>query len=208
MIIDIFLLASWIGSVAFALSGFLVGVRTQLDIMGVFILAFITANGGGIIRDVLIGQTPMALQDISAIVLVLATFGFGMALCWAKYLEVEKRGLFVISDSIGLVAFSLTGALVGIDADLNLFGVTVLSFLTATGGGILRDVLVNEVPSVFRSEFYGSVSILVAFALFFLHHMGLESELTITAIFVFALFLRLVAHKMGWSLPRLKFSND
>lgn len=205
MVIDIFLLASWIGGAAFALSGFIIGVRKHLDIMGVFVLAFITANGGGVIRDVLIGKTPMALQDISAIILVFLTFGFGMVLYWAKYLDFEKRGLFVISDSVGLVAFSLTGALVGIEADLNLFGMTVLSFLTATGGGILRDILVNEVPSVFRSEFYGSVSILVALALFVLHHLGLESEITIGAIFVSALFLRLFAHKMGWHLPRLKF---
>ena len=205
MAIDIFLLASWIGSAAFALSGFIIGARKHLDIMGVFVLAFITANGGGVIRDVLIGRTPMALQDISAIILVLVTFGFGMVLYWAKYLDVEKRGLFVISDSVGLVAFSVTGALVGIEAELNLFGMTVLSFLTATGGGILRDILVNEVPSVFRSEFYGSVSILVAFALFALHYMGLENELTIGGVFVAALFLRLIAHRMGWHLPRLKF---
>lgn len=204
MDIDIFLLASWIGSVAFALSGFIVGARHHLDIMGVFILAFITANGGGVIRDVLIGVTPMALQDVSAIVLVLITFGFGLLLYWKKYFDFERRKLFLISDSIGLVSFSVTGALVGIDAGLNLFGMTVLSFLTATGGGIVRDVLVNEVPSVFRSEFYGSVSVLIAFAIYALHFFEMESDLSLGAVFLFALALRLVAHKMNWQLPSLK----
>lgn len=173
--------------------------------MGVFILAFLTANGGGVLRDVFIGQTPYALTDMTGFIVVSVTFILGAILYKFKYLEVEQKRLFVLSDSIGLAAFSLTGALAGIDAGLSIFGVVVLSFLTATGGGILRDIIVREVPSVFKSDFYGSVAVLVALVLYGLDYLGLNNELHITIVFVGALLVRLIAHKMKWHLPRLKF---
>ena len=154
MSFDIFFIASLIGGVAFALSGFLVGVRKNLDVMGVFILSFLTANGGGILRDVFIGKTPYALTDLSGFLIVLFVFVLSTLVFRFKDNSVERRGLFVVSDSVGLAAFSLTGALAGVDAGLSVFGVTVLSFITATGGGILRDVIVNEEPSVLKSDFY------------------------------------------------------
>lgn len=201
---DIFLLASWIGGVAFALSGFLVGVRKNLDILGIFILSFLAASGGGIIRDVLIGRTPLALTDISAFLLVLVTFLLGVVLHHAKNINIEKRKFFVLSDSIGLVAFSLTGALVGVDAGLNAFGVVVLSFITATGGGILRDLLVNEVPVILESDFYGSVAVLVGLIVFGLHALGLGGDVYILLVFIAALVLRLIAWRYAWRLPKLK----
>ena len=205
MDIDIFLLASWIGGAAFALSGFLVGVRQQLDVMGVFILSFLTANGGGLLRDVLIGQTPYALTDMSGFIIVLLTFVFGLVLYRFKYAAVEQKSLFVLSDSIGLAAFSLTGTLVGLEAELSVFGVVVLSFITAVGGGLLRDIIVREVPAILKSDFYGSVAILVALAIYGLDVAGYSSDWNILAVFVGALLLRLVAYKMRWHLPRLKF---
>lgn len=204
MDVDIFILASWIGGVAFALSGFTQGVYKQLDIMGVFILSFITANGGGIIRDVLIGRIPMALENPEAIYLVAITFLFGLLLYWRGLIDVQQRSIFVLSDAIGLVAFSLTGALAGIDAGLNIFGVAVLTFITATGGGIIRDVFVNEVPSVFKSDFYGTIALIVAFAVYGLHHYELESNEALLGVLGSALLLRLMAYRLKWRLPRLK----
>ena len=205
---DIFLFASLLGGAAFSLSGFLVGVRKELDLMGVFILAFLTANGGGVIRDVLLGKTPYALTNMSGFIIVISTFLFGFILYKFKYLELERKRLFVLSDSIGLAAFSLTGALAGIEADLSIFGVVVLSFLTATGGGILRDTLVREIPSVFQSDFYGSVAVLVALAIYSLSFLGLNNDVNIFLVFTASLIIRLIALKMKWHLPRLKFYVD
>ncbi|MBL4804498.1 MAG: trimeric intracellular cation channel family protein [Alphaproteobacteria bacterium] len=205
MPLDVFLLASWIGSAAFALSGFLVGARKNLDLMGVFILAFLTANGGGMIRDALVGQTPMALTDMSGFLIVVIAFTLGLILARMKHTAIEKRALFVITDSIGLVAFSLTGALVGLEFGLSVFGVAVLSFITATGGGILRDILANEVPAVFKSDFYGSIAVLVALTIYVLDMYGYHSDLSTFIVFLMALSLRLIAYKMQWHLPRLKF---
>ncbi|NCT40359.1 MAG: trimeric intracellular cation channel family protein [Alphaproteobacteria bacterium] len=205
MSLDVFLFASWIGGVAFALSGFLIGVRKELDLMGVFTLSFLTANGGGVLRDVLIGRTPYALTDMTGFIIVVLMFGVGYLLCRFKYSTLERRSLFVLSDSIGLVAFSITGAIAGIDAGLSVFGVMLLSFITATGGGVLRDILVNEVPAVFKSDFYGSIAILVALVLYGLDVMEMSSEVNFLIVFAVFLVMRLVAYKMRWHLPRLKF---
>lgn len=201
---DVFTLASWIGGVAFALSGFLVGVRKNFDIMGVFILAFLTANGGGVLRDVLIGRTPLVLTDLSGFIIVVMTFFLGVGFYYAKRIDIERRGLFVLCDSLGLVAFSLTGTLVGMEAGLSIFGVCVLSFITAAGGGILRDLVVNDVPAIFKSDFYGSVAILVALVVYGLSLYGLDSELHILGVFAGALCLRMLAHRMRWHLPQFK----
>lgn len=201
---DIFFVASIIGGFAFALSGFLVGVRKDLDVMGVFILSFLTANGGGVLRDVMIGRVPLVLNDLSGVSVVILAFLFGFGLLKLRKWDVEKRSLFVLSDSIGLAAFSITGALAGVTAGLSLFGVVVLAFITATGGGILRDSLIGDVPSVFKSDFYGSVAVVVALGIYALDHFGYAQDVNILGVFVLALLLRLVAFKMGWSLPRLK----
>ncbi len=201
---SIFILASWIGSVAFALSGFLIGARKHLDVMGIFILAILTANGGGALRDVLIGKTPSVLTDMSAFLLVLAVVTIAMLGKLHKNAQIEKHQFFLLCDAVGLAAFSVTGALAGIEAHLSLFGVMVLAFLTATGGGIIRDVMVNEVPFVLSSDFYGSIAILMGAAIFALHAGNLLSDIAITIVLVIALALRILAYKRRWRLPRIK----
>src|SRR5258708_4506196 len=118
---EIFTLASFLGSIAFALSGFLAGVRKQLDLMGIFIVTMLTANGGGALRDVLVGQTPKVLLDASAFILVCMVLGCAMLLRLHRFANLERHWLFVVSDAVGLVAFSLTGTLVGIAAGLPIF---------------------------------------------------------------------------------------
>lgn len=205
MSFDIFFIATLIGTAAFALSGFIAGVRHHMDIMGVFILSFLTANGGGIVRDVLVGKTPVILTDFYAIITVISFFIIGLILNRFNYMEFERKSVFVVSDSVGLVAFSLTGALIGLEAELSLFGVCLLSFIAAAGGGIVRDILVNEVPTIMRSDFYGTVAIVVALAVYVLNVFNYQNDLTTLGVFVVALALRLVAHRQGWHLPKLKF---
>lgn len=200
---SIFIIASWVGSVAFALSGFLAGARKHLDVMGIFILAILTANGGGALRDVLIGKTPSVLTDMSAFLLVLTVVTIALVTKLHRNARLEKHQIFLLSDAVGLAAFSVTGALAGIGADLSLFGVMVLAFLTATGGGIIRDVMVNDVPSVLSSDFYGSIAILMGAAIYALHATDLLSDVTISLVLALALGLRVLAYKRGWRLPRI-----
>lgn len=201
---DIFSVASWVGTVAFALSGFMVGVRKHLDIMGIFILSMITANGGGAIRDVLANRTPWVMTDITAFYLVVGTLAAAYLFTLHRVKALEKSRLFVLCDALGLVAFSVTGALVGLDAGFNVFGVTALAFITAAGGGIIRDLMVNEVPAVLTSDFYGSIAVLLGAAIYALHYFGWQNELNVTLLFMAALVLRTIAYLRQWHLPRLK----
>lgn len=202
--LSIFEVADIIGSLAFALSGLLVGMRKGMDVMGMFIVSMLTANGGGAVRDVLVGRTPGVLTDPNAFYLVLAVLFIGWALKIHRYATLERHTLFIVSDAIGLVAFSVTGALVGLEAGLSIFGVMVLSFLTAAGGGIIRDMMVNEVPTILNSDFYGSVALLMAGYLYAIHYYNMASDLHITLAFFIALALRLFAYSKGWQLPRIK----
>jgi uncharacterized membrane protein YeiH len=197
-------IASFIGSVAFALSGFFVGARKKLDVMGIAMLAFLTANGGGIIRDLLIGKPPVILTSmepfwITAVVVATALI---FRLHWLA--DLEKRWFFVVCDGVGLVAFAITGSLIGIEQNVHFFGVLTLALLTATGGGIIRDLLVNEVPELLHGGFYGSIALLLGGAIYGLHIMGWISPLSLLLLFGTALATRLIAYRQAWRLPRVK----
>ncbi len=200
---DIFIISSFIGTVAFALSGFLISVSKKMDWMGAFILAMLTANGGGVIRDVLVNQTPKLLTDLSGFFIVVGVFVLALICKLQRFAKIEKSRLFILSDALGLVAFSITGALVGVEAQLNVFGVVVLAFITAAGGGIIRDVLVNEVPALFSSDFYGSVAIFSGLGVYGLHSLGMASNLNLSILLAAALALRLCAYILKWKLPRI-----
>ncbi len=203
MSIDLFFIANLIGSSAFALNGYLVGVRKKLDVMGLFIVAMLTANGGGALRDILVNRTPSVLSDPWAFFLVVGVIAAAFAARLHKRSGVENHNILVITDAIGLVAFSVTGTLIGLSAGLPLFGLMVLSFITATGGGIIRDILVNETPALLSSDFYGTISLLIAISLYGLHVFDLQNDVSIISVSVFFLALRLIAHKRGWRLPRV-----
>lgn len=195
--------ASVIGSVAFALSGFLVGRRRNMDIMGIFILAFLTANGGGVLRDVLVDRTPAIMNNTLPFWLTAGTVLVAALLRIKPGTALEQGRVFIVSDAVGLAAFGITGALIGIENNLHFFGVVTLSFLTATGGGIIRDMLVNEVPLVLHGDFYGSVALLLGIAVYLLHGSGLMNPLSLMGVFIAGLLLRLVAYRYQWTLPKL-----
>lgn len=196
-----FEVAEYIGIIAFAISGFFIGVRSKLDFLGVLISVFLTAFGGGIIRDIIVDKTPYTfIHDIPGIIvillmLILVLFKFH------KRQSIENRPFFIISDSIGLVSFSITGAMIAIESGLNLTGVLALSFVTAVGGGITRDVIINEVPFVFKTGFYGTVSLLVGLLIYALNSLELMSLYTTAIVFVIGVSIRILAYYKKWSIP-------
>lgn len=200
---DLFFIADIIGIIAFAISGFLTGVRHKLDLLGLTIVASLTALGGGIIRDMILGRTPFAFNEYYPAVTVLITITAAFSFRLYRRTELERKWVFVFSDTVGLVAFSITGALLAIGAGLNFFGVIILSFLTAVGGGITRDTLINQVPAILTKDFYGSIALIVALTLVLLDALGLMNDLTILSLAVLTVGLRLIAYKNNWHLPRL-----
>lgn len=196
-------IADIIGIVSFAVSGFLIAVHYKLDILGIFISSFLTALGGGMIRDVIANKTPYVLTDNLPIILVASTLFISLILKLHKKTDLEGKTTFIISDAIGLVSFAITGALIGIETGFNFLGVLMLAFLTAVGGGTIRDILINKVPSILVSEFYGTVAIIVGLITYFLHLLHETNIINLTILFTFGVTLRLLAFYKKWHLPKL-----
>lgn len=195
---------SAIGTVAFAFSGYLVGVRKHLDLLGILIVALLTAIGGGVIRDVLVSRIPLVFYDYTNLIVIAVT----LLLSWLAGLHRRESAtfgrLFLIADSIGLVAFSMSGAQVGLSLDLNAFGVVLLGFITAVGGGVVRDMMVNDIPFILHRDFYGMVAILVAVGLFIMDAFGAVNVLTLQLLFILGLGVRLMAHWGELALPKIR----
>lgn len=196
-----FELSEYIGIIAFAMSGFFVAVKNRLDLLGVLISTFLTALGGGIIRDVLIDRAPFTFTHTYPALTVLLVMVFMILFQFHKRNTLENKPLFILSDSIGLVSFSISGALTALETNYNLAGVIVITFVSAVGGGIVRDVTINEVPFVLKTGFYGTVTILIAVGIYLLDLYKLLDILTIATMFILALSLRLFAYYKKWSIP-------
>lgn len=191
-------IADIIGIIAFAISGFIVGIRQKLDLLGIVLSSYLTALGGGIIRDVLANKEIFAFTNTLAgsLVLLVLIIGFSFKL---HKIDVENNTIFVLSDAIGLASFSISGAMVGINAGFNIFGVVFLALITAVGGGMIRDMLINEVPFILREKFYATISIIVGVVLYI---FGISFEVLVVTL-VTSVFLRIIAYKRDWHLPKI-----
>jgi len=198
-----FEVAEYIGIIAFAISGFFIGVRSKLDFLGVLISVFLTAFGGGIIRDIIVDKTPYTFTHNMPGIIVISLMILLILFKFHKRQSIENRPFFIVSDSIGLVSFSITGAMIAIENGLNLTGVLVLAFVTAVGGGITRDVIINEVPFVFKTGFYGTVSLLVGLLLYMLHTFDYTNVYTTSMVFLIGIAIRILAYYRKWSIPLL-----
>ena len=196
-------IADIVGTIAFALSGFMVATRDRLDLLGIFIASFLTALGGGIVRDTIADRIPFTFSHILPTSLVIGVIFFAIIFKLYKKNEIENTMYFIISDSIGLISFSITGALVGLMVDFNIFGVVMLALVTAVGGGIMRDILLNRVPVVLTSELYGTISIITAIVIFLLNRINQINNISLLLVFIIGLSFRLIAYYKKWHLPKL-----
>lgn len=202
-----FEIADIIGIICFALSGFLIGVHYRLDILGIFIAAFLTAFGGGMARDVLADRTPYVFTSNLPLSLVIGTVLIAILFKLHKIDDLEGKWAFVISDAIGLVSFSIAGAIIAINSGFNFLSVLVLSFITAVGGGTIRDILINKIPFILVSEFYASVALIVGIAVYILEFFEIRNLFTLSIVFIFGVTLRIIAYYRKWHLPTLSREN-
>ena len=198
-----FEIAEYIGIVAFATSGFFVAARNQLDFLGTLISVFLTALGGGLIRDVTVDKIPYTFTHTSPAVTILTVMVLLILFRFHKRESIENKPFFIVSDTIGLISFSITGALIALEAALNLTGVLALSFVTAVGGGIIRDVIINEVPFVLKTGFYGTIALLIGLILYILHLYTMVTFMTMSMVFFFGVVIRLIAYYKKWSIPMI-----
>lgn len=188
-----------IGTLVFAISGALTAIYKKLDLFGVYCIAFVTAVGGGTIRDVMIGRTPVGwMQDMNYIYII--TFGFLLSIVFNRYLDKLRISMFLF-DSIGLGVFTLIGLEKGIEYGLNPLISVILGTLTATFGGVIRDILCNEIPVLFRKEIYATLCIAGGILYFMLKEFHFEQNFISLAVTIFIIGSRLIAFKYNWSLP-------
>lgn len=152
-----------IGIVAFALSGVEVGVRRRLDVFGLLVMGVVTATGGGLMRDIVLTRLPFVIDHADYLWWAVGSSSIGILLAWRR--RRLPRLLVAVADAAGLGAFAAAGALAAIRADLALPAVLLLAILTATGGGVVRDLLADRVPLVLRSEVNATAAACGGFAL-------------------------------------------
>jgi len=199
----VFEFIEYIGIAAFGVSGFLVAIRHKLDLLGLFISAFLTALGGGIIRDILLDKTPYSFIYNTPAFIVLGVIIFMLIFHPYKKSNLEESSIFILSDSLGLSSFSISGALLAMEHNLNLTGILAVSFISAVGGGIVRDIIINEVPLIFKTGFYGTVSLLIGFSIYMLDSYKLINLYTLIAIFILGTLIRVIAYYKSWHLPKI-----
>jgi uncharacterized membrane protein YeiH len=194
--------ADYLGIAAFAASGFYVGKRSGLDWLGIYIVAFLTALGGGVVRDVIRGTPPLAFSQSAPILIVLlVTTALLLSRRFAHH-DIDSKPLFVLIDAVGMVAFAISGALFGLKAGFNPAGVAILAFTTAVGGGIFRDILINKIPYVLHGGFYGIIALLIGLAVWILDALHLINTLTLLILFGSGITLRMFAWRQNWHLPK------
>lgn len=198
-----FEIAEYIGIIAFASSGFFVAARNKLDFLGTLISVFLTALGGGLIRDIAVDRTPYTFSHNEPAITILVVMILLVVFRFNKRDSIENKPLFILSDSIGLISFSITGSLIAIEAGLNLTGVLALSFVTAVGGGIIRDVIINEIPFVLKTGFYGTIALLIGLTLYVLDLYDMINFSTMVMVFTVGMILRMIAYYKKWAIPMI-----
>lgn len=191
------------GTIAFAVTGAFKAIEKKADIVGIVILATITGVAGGTIRDVILGRFPP--NSISDPYYITVTVITGIVI-FLLYSRIQKHwNLFLKFDAIGLGVFTIIGATFAYHMfGLNFLAIAMAGMLTAVGGGILRDVFVNQVPIVFVKELYASASFAGVTIFYFLLVAGIELYLATIMGICITTILRLVAMKYNWNLPRAR----
>jgi uncharacterized membrane protein YeiH len=196
-----------VGTIAFAMSGAFKAIRHEFDVLGLLVLGFATALGGGLMRDALLHRTPAAFIDIGPAIYALAGCVIVMLSHWISRKQVfgltnpESRA-FLALDAAGLAAFTVIGASAGASAGLNAFGIIMLAAITGVGGGMVRDLLAMETPLVLKGDFYATATIIGAIVFFVLDRLSVGSVTVSIATFGVTLLLRLLAIQYKWQLPR------
>ncbi|HET9742403.1 MAG TPA: trimeric intracellular cation channel family protein [Terriglobales bacterium] len=188
------------GTFVFALSGATVGVKHRLDLFGVLVLSFAAGNSGGIARDVMIGANPPAAISDWRYVAVSMLAGL-VTFYWYDIINRLSSPVLVF-DAAGLALFAVSGAGKALAFHAGPVAATLLGMLTGIGGGMMRDILVREIPTVLRTELYAVAALVGALIVVLgrMLHVPPSPAAIVGAILCFA--LRFVAMRRGWQLPR------
>ena len=188
-----------LGTISFAVSGAFLAMEKKLDPFGVLVLSFVTAIGGGTLRDIMIGNLPVSWLTNATATIVIFTSAV-VTLFFGRYLKHLTTTLFLF-DALGLGLFTIVGIQLGIEKDFSVGVCITLGTITACFGGVVRDVLLNNIPLLFRKEIYALACIAGGLVYFLLQQMNLDDDV-ITIICILLIFaIRILAVRFKISLP-------
>ena len=190
-----------LGTISFAISGVLVAMNKRMDPFGVLIIAFVTAVGGGTLRDVMIGIEPVSwMRNMTFVYVIIGSVVF--AIVFRKRITYLRKSLFLF-DTIGIALYTVVGVETGIIAGLHPIICIALGTMTACFGGVLRDILCNEIPVIFRKEIYATACILGGLTYFLLRRFLDDENYLFVIAGLVVIIVRLVAVRFKISLPSL-----
>ena len=188
-----------------AMTAALAAGRRSMDWVGVCLLGCVTALGGGSVRDVLLGHYPLVWVEHPPYLLV--TTGAALATIAIARLMRRLRMLFLVLDAIGLVVFTIIGCNIALAQGLPILVVVVAGMITGCVGGVLRDVLCNDIPLLFRRELYASVSIVTGILYVAGLGLGLSHDPVMIVAMAVGLAMRLLALRFDWHMPKFVYSE-
>lgn len=189
-----------IGTLAFAISGVLTALHKRLDLFGILIIAFVTAVGGGTLRDLLIGTNVAWMLDLTYVYVIFGATVF--AIIFRKRIGYIRRSLFLF-DTIGIALYTIVGVEKGIAAGFSPIICISLGTMTACFGGVIRDILCNEIPIIFRKEIYATACILGASVYFLLLNTRIPLDFIVIISGATVMTVRLLAVYFNLSLPSI-----
>ncbi|WP_031552395.1 trimeric intracellular cation channel family protein [Parvularcula oceani] len=202
---EILALFALLGTAVFAVSGALLGLRKEMDIVGVSFVATVTGVGGGTIRDLLLGATPVAWVREPTVILLCIACAFGVSLL-NRWLIGRRMQWLLYADAAGLSLFAVLGASTALAAEAHPFVAVLFGAMSASFGGVIRDVMCDETPVIFSHEIYITPALLGA-AVFTFAPFGLAFEPRAALGVIAALALRLLAIQRGWSVPFPRYAR-
>jgi len=199
---NIYQILDFAGTFVFAISGVRVAAEKKMDIFGAIILGFATAIGGGTVRDMLLGATPVAwIQNPVYLYLIVSAVIIGVI--FDRYVFELKKTLFIF-DSVGLGVFTLAGMQKAFSYGISTEYALILGMTTATAGGIIRDILANEVPLILHKEIYATACLAGALLYLLLDYFNLNYHYNTIITIIFIVVLRTVVVKYNITFPSLK----
>lgn len=190
-----------LGTIAFAISGVLIAMNKRMDPFGILIIAFVTAVGGGTLRDVIIGETPVSwMKDMNYTYVILGSAIFAVIV--KNKINYLRTSLFLF-DTIGIGLYTVVGVEKGIHAELHPIICVALGTISACFGGVIRDILCNEIPVIFRKEIYATACILGGFSYFALSQLPIDNNIIFMIAGAIVIAIRILAVKFKISLPSL-----
>lgn len=191
-----------IGILAFAFTAVSDGVRKKLDVFGLSVVGILSAIGGGIIRDLLLAKEPYAISNIDYLVFAFGVTAFSILIFYFK-LKIPSK-ILIIAETLGLSVFAAAGATVSLNLNLSIFHTIIFAVITASGGGVIKDILINEVPFILRRDVYATSAGFGGIIIHLLHLTGTNLSNSVIIGILCVICFRFYSLRRRLHLPIIK----